>query len=150
MQATPVGWNCSSSTWCSVQRNYTVTYTTLANVLTEQTLEVPFKGIVRRLRAFVTAGTAILNVEVQFRQVTAGTNQNVPIATAGLVAQPADLGGTDGTSAYYELPDAAGAGAYLRNAFIAARVDNAAADHTVIVVLTIDAPAHTADLEWGS
>lgn len=94
--------------------------------------DVPFRGFIRRVRADVTAGTAINQVGAEIREVTGGTGFNV-VAAYGLATEPLD----SQEELYYQVAEV-GAGTRRGTLFMAVRVDNATTDHVVALELTIE------------
>lgn len=110
----------------------TVTVASVGAVLLQTSILVPIRGKIRRVRASAATGTLPNQVALEIRETNGGTVLNVPLAYA-LGAQPLD-------SAEDILYNIASSSEDLRMGllYIAVAVDNATADHTVIVSLDID------------
>ena len=113
-----------------------VTFTGVDNTFTELPLvPCPFQGKIARVRAIVTAGTAINEVAYEIRSVSGGTNLEVIAQSlGGLLPQPID----DQTPIrnYYQVADSAQG--VFGTLFVAVRVDDATADHTVELQVTFE------------
>jgi hypothetical protein len=111
-----------------------VTLTGVGNALTEvEVSPIPTTGRLERVRAVVTAGTAINQVSVEVRDATGATGLGVLFSTGGLIANPLDQSPFD----WFSIPSAGG-GAIHGSLFVAASVDNATADHTIDVELIFE------------
>jgi hypothetical protein len=106
--------------------------TGVGTAFVEIPLTVPAKGKIRRVRASVTAGTAINQVKLEVRETAGGTVLNVPLAYA-LAAQPLD---SEEDILYKATPLAANPN--MGTLYVAVAVDNATADHAISVSLDID------------
>lgn len=106
--------------------------TGVGTAFVEIPLTVPAKGKIRRVRASVTAGTAINQVKLEVRETAGGTVLNVPLAYA-LAAQPLD---SEEDILYKTTPLAANPN--MGTLYVAVAVDNATADHAISVSLDID------------
>lgn len=106
--------------------------TGVGTAFVEIPLIVPAKGKIRRVRASVTAGTAINQVKLEVRETAGGTVLNVPLAYA-LAAQPLD---SEEDVLYNTTPLAANPN--MGTLYVAVAVDNATADHAISVSLDID------------
>ena len=98
----------------------------------QTSIAAPIRGKIRRVRASVSAGTAINQVKLEIRETSGGTVLNVPLAYA-LGTQPLD-------SAEDVLYSVASTGDVpsMGVLYIAVAVDNATTDHVVTVSLDID------------
>jgi|TARA_R110000824_G_scaffold252429_2_gene441224 hypothetical protein len=112
-----------------------VTFTGVGNTFVELPLEpCPFKGKISRVRAIVTAGTAINEVAYEIRLVPGGTNlEVVAYSLGGLLTQPIDE--QSPIKNYFQSASAQGVFGTL---FAAVRVDDATADHTVEFQVTFE------------
>jgi hypothetical protein len=110
----------------------TVTVASVGTAWVQTSIAVPIRGKIRRVRASVSAGTAINQVKLEARETSGGTVLNVPLAYA-LGAQPLD-------SAEDVLYNVASTGdvASMGVLYLAVAVDNATADHVITVSLDID------------
>ena len=118
----------------SFSSSQTVTLAGVGNTLTEvEVSPIPTTGRLERVRAIVSAGTAINQVSVEVRDATGATGLGVLFSTGGLVANPLDQSPLD----WFSIPSAGG-GAIHGSLFVAASVDNAALDHTIDVELIFE------------
>ena len=112
--------------------------TSIDNNFTEVQLTVPARGLIRRIRADVTAGTAINQVALEVREVTSGTGNDV-VAAYPLQSEALD----DDLSVGPLFYSVAQTGVLFEGRsgilFIAVRVDDATADHTVAISLDVEA-----------
>lgn len=115
-------------------QQYRMNVSNVGNTLVEAALDnVPVVGIVRKVRFEVTAGTdPSADVAGEVRQVTGGTGPDVVLAYS-FTADPLE----SEESAFYSVLTGVVSGA-RGTLFVAVRVNNAAADHTVAVELTIE------------
>ena len=119
-------------------KHVTGSATSVADSFTEIELTVPQRGLLRRVRADVSAGTAINQVSVEIRETTGGTLLDV-IALYPLQSEPLD----DDLSIASLFYSATASGADVNGAtgtlFVAVKVDDTTADHTVNVKLDVEA-----------
>ena len=110
----------------------TVTVSSVGTGWIQTSIVAPIRGKIRRVRASVSAGTAINQVKLEIRETSGGTVLNVPLAYA-LGTQPLD-------SAEDVLYSVASTGDVpsMGVLYIAVAVDNATTDHVVTVSLDID------------
>ena len=110
----------------------TVTVASVGTGWIQTSIAAPIRGKIRRVRASVSAGTAINQVKLEIRETSGGTVLNVPLAYA-LGTQPLD-------SAEDVLYSVASTGDVpsMGVLYIAVAVDNATTDHVVTVSLDID------------
>ena len=107
--------------------------TGVGTAFVEIPLTVPAKGKIRRVRASVTAGTAINQVKLEVRETAGGTVLNVPLAYA-LGTQPLD----SAEDVLYKTTAIAG-NPNMGTLYVAVAVDNATTDHAIAISLDIDA-----------
>jgi len=112
--------------------------TSIDNAFAEVEVTVPARGLLRRIRANVTAGTSINEVSVEVREVTAGTGNDV-VALYPLQAEPLD----DDLAAaplFYSVAQTGSDrnGDRTGTLFVAVRVDDATADHTIAISLDVE------------
>ena len=100
-------------------------------LLVEVAMTVPRNGIIKRVRADVTVGTAINQVQASIRETAGGSGLNVLLAYA-LGAEPLD----SEENIQYMIPESSPGRGVL---YFAVAVDNLTADHTVDVRLEIQA-----------
>jgi len=104
----------------------------VGNVLTNIPVVVPRKGKIRRVRADVTAGTAINQVQCQVRETAAGAGFTTILAYA-LAAEPLD----SEENVLYVAEDIAGDHIH-GTLYVAVAADNVTADHAIAISLDID------------
>jgi len=120
-------------------RHYTGSGTSVGSSYAEVEISVPDRGMLRRIRADVTAGTSISQVSLEIRETTGATGNGV-IALYPLQSEPLDDDLSVGPLFYQlagtgSLPDETTSGTL----FVAVKVDDATADHTVAISLDIEA-----------
>jgi hypothetical protein len=94
---------------------------------------IPSTGRVERIQAYVTSGTLINQVRVDvFRVATPTSATNSVYSPGSLVAQPLDQ-----SPYYWYQVDAAGGSGVHGSLFLQVSVDDATADHSVEIKLTI-------------
>ena len=117
----------------------TGTGSSVANTFTEVEVTVPCNGLLRRVRANVTAGTAISQVALEIRETTGATG-NAIVAIYPLQAEPLD---DDMAAApiFYSVAQTGsdGNGDRTGSLFLAVRVDDSTADHTIALSLDVEA-----------
>ena len=113
----------------------TVTVASVGTAWIQTSIVVPIRGKIRRVRASVSAGTAINQVKLEIRETSGGTVLNVPLAYA-LATQPLDSGEDElySVASTGDVPS-------MGTLYIAVAVDNATTDHVVTVSLDIDVVA---------
>ena len=125
----------------TITRVYVATVLLVGAALLEGAIAIPYKGVIRRVRVDVTAGTGVPGVTVQaaLRKITGAPGTFDVIIAYALTADPLD----SEEDLPYVMPDtvAVGVDGYLKGAFIAVATSDATADHTVEVELTIESPA---------
>tara|TARA_R110000824_G_scaffold80371_6_gene202208 strand:+ start:2291 stop:2668 length:378 start_codon:yes stop_codon:yes gene_type:complete len=113
----------------------TVTVASVGTAWIQTSIVVPIRGKIRRVRASVSAGTAINQVKLEIRETSGGTVLNVPLAYA-LATQPLDSGEDELYSVASSVDDL-----QMGTLYIAVAVDNATTNHVVTVSLDIDVVA---------
>tara|TARA_R110002110_G_scaffold3033_14_gene15345 strand:- start:3790 stop:4167 length:378 start_codon:yes stop_codon:yes gene_type:complete len=113
----------------------TVTVASVGTAWIQTSIVVPIRGKIRRVRASVSAGTAINQVKLEIRETSGGTVLNVPLAYA-LATQPLDSGEDELYSVASSVEDL-----QMGTLYIAVAVDNATTNHVVTVSLDIDVVA---------
>jgi len=124
--------------------HHIVSLTSVGAVYIEGTTPVPVNGLIHRMRAVVSAGTAISQVAVSIREATGasglGEVYEWPLATQPLDSRGADSA-TTGAPLFYAvdmdtaIDQSRGKKGYL---YIAAKVDDATADHAVTIQVDIE------------
>jgi len=105
----------------------------VGNVFIQSSVAAPTRGLIRRVRADVTAGTAINQVALEVREAAGATGLNVPLAYA-LGTEPLD----SEEEIYYEIPEGTDPLSRMGTLYFAIRVDNATTDHVVTVQFDIE------------
>ena len=113
----------------------TVTVASVGTAWIQTSIVVPIRGKIRRVRASVSAGTAINQVKLEIRETSGGTVLNVPLAYA-LGTQPLDSAEDELYSVSSSVDDL-----QMGTLYIAVAVDNATTNHVVTVSLDIDVVA---------
>lgn len=113
----------------------TVTVASVGTAWIQTSIVVPIRGKIRRVRASVSAGTAINQVKLEIRETSGGTVLNVPLAYA-LGTQPLDSAEDELYSVASSVDDL-----QMGTLYIAVAVDNATTNHVVTVSLDIDVVA---------
>ena len=112
----------------------------VGNTYVEFTVAVPARGMIRRLRAGVSSGTSINQVSIEVREVAGGTLLDI-VGQYPLAAQPLDSD-LSGAPVFYDVAQTGvlfdGRSGLL---YIAASVDDATTDHTVVIYMDIEATA---------
>jgi hypothetical protein len=132
-----------------VVRTYEVTFTTnVGAAYIEQAIVVPYKGIIRRARADVTAGTGTPTVGLSFRRIAGGAGPFDILLEYGLTADPLD----SQEEVDYERDPATPleSNEYYAEMFVAVLTSDATVDHTVEVQLTIESPGEPGGYGQGS
>jgi hypothetical protein len=119
-------------------RHATGTGTSVGNTFQEVQIQVPQKGLLRRIRANVTAGTAISQVAIEIRESSGATGNNV-VASYPLQAEPLDDDLSVGPLFYSVTASGSEMTGPLGNLFCAVRVDDATADHTIEISFDVEA-----------
>lgn len=123
-------------------RHYTATKTSVGAAFLEAELTVPAHGLIRRVRANVTAGTAINQVAVQIREATGGSDNQI-VASYPLQSEALD-DDISNAPLYYQVPststtETAGPDTPSGVLYVAVKVDDSTTDHTIAISLDIEA-----------
>jgi len=119
-------------------KHVTGSATSVADSFTEVELTVPQRGLLRRVRADVSAGTSINQVSVEIRESTGGTLLDV-IALYPLQSEPLDDDLSIASLFYSATASGVDANGATGTLFVAVKVDDTTADHTVNVKLDVEA-----------
>lgn len=107
-------------------------------VFIETSVIVPARGMIRRIRAGVSAGTSINQVALEVREVAGGTSLDI-VGQYPLTTNPLDSDLSGGPIFYTVAQTGVLFGGRSGSLFIAVKVDNATVDHTVVLYLDIEA-----------
>ena len=120
-------------------RRITGSGTSVDNSFQEVQLTVPARGLIRRVRADVTAGTAINQVALEVREVTSGSGNDL-VASYPLQSEPLD-DDLSNASLFYSVAQTGSDRNMDRTGvlYIAVKVDDSTADHTVALSFDIEA-----------
>ena len=123
-------------------RHFTATKTSVGAAFLEAEVTVPSRGMIRRVRANVTAGTSIDQVAVEIRESTSGTN-NAIVASYPLQTEALD-DDISNAPLFYQVAatsatETAGAHTASGILYVAVKVDDSTTDHTVAISLDIEA-----------
>jgi len=119
-------------------KHVTGSATSVADSFTEVELTVPQRGLLRRVRADVSAGTSINQVSVEIRESTGGTLLDV-VALYPLQSEPLDDDLSNASLFYTATASGVDANGPIGTLFVAVKVDDTTADHTVNVKFDIEA-----------
>ena len=119
-------------------RHVTGSGTSVADSYQEVELTVPLRGLLRRVRADVTAGTSINQVSVEIRGSTGATGLGV-IALYPLQSEPLDDDLSNASLFYTATLSGADDNGATGTLYVAVKVDDSTADHTVSVKFDIEA-----------
>jgi hypothetical protein len=99
---------------------------------------VPQKGLIRRIRADVTAGTSINQVALEIRESSGGTG-NAVVAAYPLQSEPLDDDLSVGPLFYAVTASGSEMTGPLGKLIVAVKVDDSTADHTIAISLDVEA-----------
>ena len=117
---------------------YRVTATpvgSVANVFIESSVAAPIRGLIRRVRADITAGTGTPTIALEVREISGatGASLNVPLAYA-LGTDPLD----SEEEIYYEIPEGADPLSRMGTLYFAVTTNHATDDHVIAVQFDIE------------
>jgi hypothetical protein len=112
--------------------------TSVADSFTEVELTVPQRGLLRRIRADVTAGTSISQVAMEVRESTGGTGVDI-VASYPLQSEPLDDDLSVGPLFYTATASGVDDYGAKGTLFVAVKVDDSTADHTISIKFDIEA-----------
>jgi len=119
-------------------RHATGTGTSVADSFQEVEVTVPQKGLIRRIRADVTAGTSINQVALEIRESSGGTG-NAVVAAYPLQSEPLDDDLSVGPLFYAVTASGSEMTGALGKLIVAVKVDDSTADHTIAISLDVEA-----------
>jgi hypothetical protein len=114
------------------------TGTSVGSSFVEVQLTVPARGLIRRVRADVTAGTAISQLALEVREITGGTTLDI-VAAYPLQAEPLDDDMAAAPLFYNVAQTGSLFGGRSGVLFVAVKVDDATADHTIVIYMDVEA-----------